>query len=65
MHEAARAPDPTDPPPQRPVEPDAADCCGEGCPRCVYDIHEQALERYQVELAAWRARQERSGAGGD
>ena len=48
--------DPADPPPRRPPEPDAADCCGEGCVRCVYDVHEEALERYQHALAAWRAR---------
>jgi hypothetical protein len=45
-----------DPAPRRPPEPDAADCCGEGCARCVYDLYEEALERYQAELAAWRAR---------
>jgi hypothetical protein len=45
-----------DPPPQRPSEPDAADCCGEGCVRCVYDVYEDALERYEEALAAWRAR---------
>ncbi|TPG50124.1 hypothetical protein EAH75_01085 [Rhodanobacter glycinis] len=45
-----------DPPPRHPAEPGAADCCGEGCVRCVYDLYEDALERYQAELAAWRAR---------
>ena len=44
-----------DPAPSRPPEPDAADCCGEGCVRCVYDIHEEALERYQRALDAWHA----------
>ncbi|WP_179479981.1 oxidoreductase-like domain-containing protein [Rhodanobacter sp. K2T2] len=48
--------DPADPPPTRPVEPDAADCCGEGCVPCVFDTYEQALERYRVALAAWHAR---------
>lgn len=50
------APDPADPPPVHPAELDAADCCGEGCVRCVYDIYEDALERYRVALAAWQAR---------
>lgn len=48
--------DPADPMPRRPPEPDAADCCGEGCVRCVYDVHDDALERYQRALEAWRAR---------
>lgn len=46
-----------DPPPVAPPEPDAADCCGEGCIRCVYDTHDEAIERYRAALAAWQARQ--------
>ncbi|WEN14192.1 oxidoreductase-like domain-containing protein [Rhodanobacter sp. AS-Z3] len=53
---AAAVSDPDDPPPQRPVEPDAADCCGEGCVRCVYDVHDEALARHEAAMAAWRAR---------
>lgn len=53
--------DPADPMPQRPPEPDAADCCGEGCVRCVYDVHEEVLERYEQALAAWRARRKARG----
>ncbi|HEV2682073.1 MAG TPA: oxidoreductase-like domain-containing protein [Rhodanobacter sp.] len=45
-----------DPQPLRPIEPDAADCCGEGCARCVFDVYEEALERYEAALAAWRTR---------
>ena len=45
-----------DPQPQRPSEPDPADCCGEGCARCVYDVYEAALARYEQELEAWRER---------
>ncbi|MFC5525645.1 oxidoreductase-like domain-containing protein [Rhodanobacter ginsengisoli] len=45
-----------DPAPVPPLEPDAADCCGEGCARCVYDVYDEALERYKTALAAWRAR---------
>jgi hypothetical protein len=58
---ASPVPDPDDPPPVRPTEPDAADCCGEGCVRCVYDVYEEALERYEVALAAWRTRHSRGG----
>ncbi len=46
-----------DPPPVKPSEPDAADCCGEGCIRCVYDTYDEAMERYKAALAAWQARQ--------
>ncbi|HEY5970680.1 MAG TPA: oxidoreductase-like domain-containing protein [Pseudoxanthomonas sp.] len=49
-----------DPPPQRPPEPDPAECCGEGCANCVYDLHEAALLRYEREMEEWRARQQRT-----
>jgi len=45
-----------DPPPVRPEPPDPGDCCGSGCVRCIYDVHEEALERYEEALAAWRQR---------
>ncbi len=48
--------DDNDPPPSKPPEPDALDCCGEGCVPCIYDLYEQALERYRDELAAWQQR---------
>ena len=48
---------PEDLPPQPPPKPDPADCCGGGCIRCVYDLYEDALERYGLELAEWQARQ--------
>jgi len=46
----------TDPPPTPPVEPDAGDCCGEGCVPCIFDIYETALLRYRDDLAQWRLR---------
>lgn len=45
-----------DPQPLPPQPPDAEDCCSSGCVRCIYDIYEDALERYQVALAEWRSR---------
>jgi hypothetical protein len=45
-----------DPPPVHPVEPDPADCCGEGCVHCVMDRYDEAMERYRTALAAWRVR---------
>jgi hypothetical protein len=47
---------PVDPRPSRPPEPDPADCCGEGCVNCVFDVYEAALQKYEADLAAWRAR---------
>jgi hypothetical protein len=38
---------PRDKPP-RPLPPEPGDCCGGGCVRCVFDIHDEQLE-------AWRA----------
>jgi len=45
-----------DPRPRPPEEPDPADCCGEGCVRCIYDVHDEAVERYRAALAAWQER---------
>lgn len=45
-----------DPRPVPPDEPDPSDCCGEGCVRCIYDVHDEAVQRYRVALQAWLAR---------
>lgn len=47
---------PDDPRPQPPAPPDPGDCCGGGCATCIYDLHEAALERYEIALAAWNRR---------
>jgi hypothetical protein len=47
----------SDPQPVPPEVPLASDCCGGGCDRCVYDLHDEALARYRSELAQWQARQ--------
>lgn len=49
-----------DPRPVPPVRPEAEDCCNGGCDRCVFDLYQDALERYEAELRAWLQR--RSGA---
>ncbi len=51
---------PNNPPPLRPTEPDPADCCGEGCANCVYDLYEAALLRYEEKMEEWRALQQRA-----
>jgi hypothetical protein len=46
----------SDPRPQPPVQPSLEDCCLSGCNPCVFDLYEQALERYELALAGWLAR---------
>ena len=46
----------SDPKPEKPMAPDPADCCGGGCVRCVFDLYDVALERYETDLAAWFVR---------
>ncbi|MGF6605626.1 hypothetical protein OKW45_000526 [Paraburkholderia sp. WSM4175] len=52
-----RATSSDDPPPQPPVRPDLDDCCHSGCTQCVFDLYDEALERYELALAAWHKRQ--------
>ncbi len=39
--------------PRPPQEPNAEECCGEGCVRCVFDLYESRLERYRAALQRW------------
>jgi hypothetical protein len=48
-----------DPQPLPPVQPDLDDCCHSGCQPCVFDLYDEALERYRIALAQWQERQER------
>lgn len=45
------------PRPVPPVQPELEDCCRSGCTPCVFDLYEEALERYERELKAWEAGQ--------
>lgn len=46
-----------DPKPVEPERPAPDDCCRSACTPCVYDIHEEAMERYRKALSAWESRQ--------
>ncbi|RKE38126.1 oxidoreductase family protein [Paraburkholderia sp. BL23I1N1] len=46
-----------DPQPVPPVQPELEDCCHSGCNPCVFDLYDEAFERYQQALAEWQARQ--------
>lgn len=54
-----------DPPPTRPEKPLPSDCCEGGCDRCVFDLYAEEMQRYERELAAWRARNRDRDAGAD
>ncbi|WP_244828304.1 MULTISPECIES: oxidoreductase-like domain-containing protein [unclassified Caballeronia] len=45
--------DPRPAPPERPLP---EDCCQSGCHPCVFDLYEEALERYEERLREWNAR---------
>ncbi|MGB6056377.1 MAG: oxidoreductase-like domain-containing protein [Burkholderiaceae bacterium] len=40
------------------MPPALEDCCGSGCNPCIFDVYEDALERYRQQLAAWQQRQQ-------
>lgn len=54
-----------DPKPEPPQPPEPSDCCQSGCIPCVYDLYDEARERYQEALRAWRARHPEAAGGGD
>ena len=44
------------PRPLPPEKPLPSDCCGGGCVRCVYDLYDEAVQRYEVALKEWQER---------
>ncbi|HEU4850762.1 MAG TPA: oxidoreductase-like domain-containing protein [Telluria sp.] len=46
-----------DPKPSPPVRPELEDCCLSGCNPCIFDLYEEALQRYREQLAEWERRQ--------
>jgi hypothetical protein len=37
--------------PPRPVAPEPGECCGGGCARCVFDLYEEELQRWERQMA--------------
>ena len=42
-------------PPVAPLQPDIDDCCRSGCDPCIFDLYEDAMARYRLQLQAWEA----------
>ena len=38
--------------PPRPVPPRPDECCGGGCPRCVYDLYDEAVAEWEKIVAS-------------
>ena len=53
-----------DPRPVAPRQPEPEECCRSGCTPCVFDLYDEALTRYEVALARWKARQRASRPAG-
>lgn len=49
--------------PLEPIRPANDECCNSGCSRCIFDVYEEALERYRAELAAWNKEHATGHAG--
>jgi len=56
MSKSAKSNGPEDPPPVPPVPPALEDCCRSGCTPCVFDLYEEAMDRYRAALKEWQAR---------
>ncbi|MEO6749950.1 MAG: oxidoreductase-like domain-containing protein [Casimicrobiaceae bacterium] len=45
-----------DPRPTPPDRPDPDECCRSACDHCIFDLHEDAMDRYRERLRVWLAR---------
>ena len=52
-----------DPAPSPPPRPDPEDCCRSACNPCIFELYEEALERYRAELKMWQEREARKASG--
>ena len=50
-----------DPEPVPPVQPGLDECCRSGCVPCVFDLYEDAMDRYRELHQRWQARQAAHG----
>ena len=50
-----------DPPPVPPVRPGNDECCHSACDPCIFDLYEDALDRYRADLRAWQERRRSRG----
>ncbi|MDQ1814433.1 oxidoreductase-like domain-containing protein [Massilia sp. CCM 9210] len=48
--------------PLPPVQPGLEDCCRSGCTPCVFDLYDDAMDRYRIEMAAWQSRHSAAAA---
>lgn len=55
------APQDDDSRPVPPVRPDPEDCCRGSCDPCIFDLYDEALDRYRADLERWEKRQVRPG----
>ena len=55
----AMSPQDDDPRPTPPVPPTREDCCQCSCNPCIFDLYDDALDRYRTDLQAWEERQAR------
>ena len=43
--------------PPKPTPPEPGECCGGGCARCVFDVYDEQLERWERQVEILEPRQ--------